>query len=53
LAIGKPKTGKTSFCALLAKKIDIVHIELEILINKSIARRKDYEENPPEVDDNG
>ncbi|KRX06343.1 P-loop containing nucleoside triphosphate hydrolase [Pseudocohnilembus persalinus] len=53
LVHGKPKTGKTSFCKELAKMIDIVHIEPLILIEKAINKIKDFEENPPETDEDG
>ncbi|KAL4506760.1 hypothetical protein ABPG72_001181 [Tetrahymena utriculariae] len=48
--LGKPKNGKTKFCQGLAKKIDIVHIELSILIQNLFKRVQDNEENPQEVD---
>jgi len=44
--LGKPKTGKTTFCKLLAKKIDVVHIEIEMEIEALLVKIKEYDEAP-------
>lgn len=46
LVIAKPKVGKSSFCATLAKKLDIIHIDLELCLQKIFKKIKDFEENP-------
>jgi len=46
LLLGKPKTGKTSFCKLLSKRIDIEFIDLEGAIERLYKKVKDFEENP-------
>lgn len=46
LILGKPKIGKTQFARALAKKIDVVHLEISVLLAKMLLRVKEYEENP-------
>jgi len=46
LVISKPIIGKTSFCAELAKKLDIIHIEINLCLQKIFKKIKDFEENP-------
>ncbi|EGR31735.1 hypothetical protein IMG5_103090 [Ichthyophthirius multifiliis] len=48
LVMGKPKTGKSKFCSLLQKKIDIIHIEAGFLIEKLMIRVKENEANATE-----
>jgi len=50
LVIGKPRIGRTAFCSDLAKKMDIIHIEIEVSLQKIFKKIKDFEENP-EVDE--
>jgi predicted GTPase len=49
LVIGKPRSGKTTLCANLAKKLDLVHINIDNWINALITKIKTYE--PPEVEE--
>lgn len=44
--MGKPKTGKTTFCRLLAKRIDVELIDLEGALERLFKKVKDFEENP-------
>lgn len=46
LVIGKPRSGKTALCANLAKKLDLVHINIENWLTSLINKIKNYE--PPE-----
>ena len=53
LIVGRPKCGKTSLAKRIAAKYQIVHVSLENSVNKIFERVKFFEENPPEMDDNG
>jgi adenylate/nucleoside-diphosphate kinase len=53
LIIGRPKCGKTTLAKKIAAKYGIVHVSMESSVNKIFERVKFFEENPPEVDDNG
>lgn len=51
--IGRPKCGKTTLAKRIAAKYQIVHVSVENSVNKVFERVKFFEENPPEMDDNG
>lgn len=53
LIIGRPKSGKTTLAKALAKKYNLIYISLESMIEKVFERSKFFEENPPEVDEDG
>lgn len=46
LVLAKPRIGKSAFCASLAKKMDIFHIDPELSLQKLFKKIKDFEENP-------
>lgn len=52
MVVGKPRIGKTTFCADLAKKMDLIHIEIELSIEKLFKKIKDFEENPEMDEEN-
>jgi len=52
LVIGRPKSGVSTFCSLLAQKLGVQLISVETFIDALLAKIKENEENP-EVDDEG
>lgn len=46
MILGKPRTGKTTTAAELAKSLDLLHIEVQLLIQKIFLKIETYE--PPE-----
>lgn len=42
LVIGKPRSGKTTLCANLAKKLDLVHINIDNWINALVTKIREY-----------
>jgi hypothetical protein len=51
LIIGKPRVGKTLLCANLAKKLDLVHINIDNWIKALIVKIVAYEADPPVVEE--
>ena len=50
--LGPPKSGKTTFCRNLAKKLGIIHIEIPLILDEFFANIKLKEENQ-ETDEEG
>lgn len=53
LILGRPKSGKSTLAKAIAKKYSLVYISIESVIDKLFERSKYFEENPPEVDEDG
>lgn len=53
LVIGKPRSGKSTLCQLLAQEFDLLHINVENWIAKLMAKIKDRLENPPDEPEEG
>jgi len=53
IILGRPKAGKSTLAKKIAQKYRLIHISLESTIEKLFERVKFFEENPPEVDDDG
>lgn len=51
LILGKPRSGKTTLCKLLAQRLDLLHINIENWLAKLLKKIKEKPEDEPELEE--
>lgn len=53
LIVGRAKSGRSLIAQEISKRYNLVYISINSVINKLFERVKYFEENPPDVDEDG